>query len=162
MNAANLLEAATEDAVAITAPLDEAESSALRAGYGDTNAPGMTPVRGQLKRSMDAAEKELQRRQKTRSTRAVRDQVDRALIDLMGLYRDVLFIQLLVDLPLINDEMRPQLHRLAESGTPVETLRRLDAVAFARDQIQSSITPLLALESMMVTLKDPSIGVSLR
>ena len=158
VNAANVLEAATEDAVAMTAPLDQAESLALHASFGDANSPGMTPVRGQLKRSMDAAEKDLQRRQKTRGTRRVRDQVDRALIDMMGLYRDVLFVQLGVELPLINDEMRPQLSRLADASTPVETLRRLDAIAFARAQIQSAITPLLALEAMMVTLKDPSIA----
>ena len=36
------------------------------------------------------AQKELEDRQKSRATRTQRDQLDRALIDLLGFYRDVL------------------------------------------------------------------------
>ena len=160
VNAANLLDAATEDAAAITQPLDAAELASLHTSFGSSGGAGLAAVKGQLKRSMEAAEKELQRRQKVRGTRTVRDQVDRALVDMMGMYRDVLFLQVGAELPLINDEMRPQLHRLAASSTPVETLRRLDAITRTRAQIQSAVTPLLAFESLMVQLKDPTISGS--
>ncbi len=160
MNASNMLEAASEDAEAITDPMDVAEADQLDASYG---VGGDVRIKGQLKRSMDAAAKDLKKRQETRRKRTVRDQIDRALLDLIGLYRDVLLIQVGSDLPLINEEMRPQLQQLAASSTENDTGRRLSAITYARAQVQASVTPLLALESLMVELKDPWIrsGVSL-
>lgn len=153
-NASNLLDAATEDAAAITDPLDVFEEEQLNTSYG---AGSDVRIKGQLKRSLDAAIKEMKKRQKTRSTRTVRDQVDRALLDLMGLYRDVLFIQMDSDLPLINEEMRPQLNQLAAGSVPNDTGRRLQAINYGRAQIQAGVTPLIALESLMIELKDPWI-----
>ena len=154
MNAANLISAATEDAKAITDPIDEFEDEQLASAYG---AGGDVRIKGQLKKSMDAAAKELAKRQKTRSTRTVRDQIDRALVDLMGLYRDVLLIQVDSGVPLINEEMRPQLTQLARQGVANDTGRRLRAISYARAQVQANVTPLLAMESLMIELKDPWI-----
>ena len=105
----------------------------------------------------DAAVKAMKQRQKTRSTRTVRDQIDRALLDLVGLYRDVLLLQVDSGLPLINEEMRPQLAQLAAQGVANDTGRRLRAITYARAQVQANVTPLIALESLMVELKDPWI-----
>ena len=154
MNAANLISAATEDAKAITDPIDEFEDEQLASAYG---AGGDVRIKGQLKKSMDAAAKELAKRQKTRSTRTVRDQIDRALVDLMGLYRDVLLIQVDSGVPLINEEMRPQLTQVARQGVANDTGRRLRAISYARAQVQANVTPLLAMESLMIELKDPWI-----
>jgi DNA polymerase-3 subunit delta' len=154
MNAANLISAATEDAKAITDPIDLFEEEQLASTYG---VGGDVRIKGQLKKSMDAAAKELAKRQKTRSTRTVRDQIDRALVDLMGLYRDVLLIQVDSGVPLINEEMRPQLTQLARQGVANDTGRRLRAISYARAQVQANVTPLLAMESLMVELKDPWI-----
>ena len=154
MNAANLISAATEDAKAITDPIDEFEDEQLASAYG---AGGDVRIKGQLKKSMDAAAKDLAKRQKTRSTRTVRDQIDRALVDLMGLYRDVLLIQVDSGVPLINEEMRPQLTQLARQGVANDTGRRLRAISYARAQVQKNVTPLLAMESLMIELKDPWI-----
>jgi DNA polymerase-3 subunit delta' len=152
--AANILEAATEDAEAITAPLNQAEIEDLDASFG---VGGSAAIKGQLKRSRDSALKDLTKRQKTRSTRTVRDQVDRALLDLLGLYRDVLVISMDALVPLINEEMRPQIQQLAATSTANDTGRRLDAISYARAQIQAGVTPLIGLESLMVELKDPWI-----
>ena len=154
MNAANLISAATEDAKAITDPIDEFEDEQLASAYG---AGGDVRIKGQLKKSMDAAAKDLAKRQKTRSTRTVRDQIDRALVDLMGLYRDVLLIQVDSGVLLINEEMRPQLTQLARQGVVNDTGRRLRAISYARAQVQANVTPLLAMESLMIELKDPWI-----
>lgn len=154
MNAANLISAATEDAKAITDPIDLFEEEQLASTYG---AGGDVRIKGQLKKSMDAAAKDLAKRQKTRSTRTVRDQIDRALVDLMGLYRDVLLIQVDSGVLLINEEMRPQLTQLARQGVANDTGRRLRAISYARAQVQANVTPLLAMESLMVELKDPWI-----
>ena len=154
MNAANLISAATEDAKAIIDPIDLFEEEQLASTYG---AGGDVRIKGQLKKSMDAAAKELAKRQKTRSTRTVRDQIDRALVDLMGLYRDVLLIQVDSGVPLINEEMRPQLTQVARQGVANDTGRRLRAISYARAQVQKNVTPLLAMESLMIELKDPWI-----
>jgi len=155
--ASNLLEAATEDAKAITEPLDQAEEESLRSSFG---ADGEVRLKGQLRRSMESAGKDLARRQKVRSTRVVRDQVDRALVDLIGFYRDVLVIQLEAEVALINEEMRPQVMKLAGSGAAADTGRRLKAIGYTREQIAANVTPMMALESMMVELKDPWIRTS--
>ncbi len=157
--AANLLDAAGEDAAAITGPADEADQASLRTSFG---ADDQVRIKGQLRRSMESAAKDLAKRHKVRSTRVVRDQVDRALVDLIGLYRDVLMIQVQAPVELINDEMRPQLAKLAAASTAADTGRRLQAISYAREQIAANVTPIMALESMMVELKDPWIraGVS--
>lgn len=155
--ASRLLEAATEDARAITDPLDEAEQANLLAEYGD-GASGVTKAK--LSRLMSSATKEMDKRQKTRRTRTVRDQVDRALVDLIGLYRDVLVIQLDATVSLINEEMRSQLSQLAARATENDTGRRLEAIAHCREQIEHHVTPQLALESLMVELKDPWLRVA--
>ena len=156
-NASNLIEAATEDAAAITDPLDALEEEQLNTSYG---AGSDVRIKGQLKRSMDAAIKEMKKRQKTRSTRTIRDQIDRALLDLMGLYRDVLHLQMESGLPLINEEMRPQMQQLAATSTANDTGRRLQAISHTRAQVQAAVTPLMALEALMIELKDPWIRTS--
>lgn len=156
-SASNLLGAAADDAKEITDPIDEAENLNLMAEFGD-GADGSTKNR--IKRLSDSAKKDLARKQKARSTRVVRDQVDRALLDLMGLYRDVLVLQVDGDVSLINEEMRPQLGQLAARSTTNDTGRRLQALAYARQQIEANVAPQLALESLMVELKDPWIRVA--
>jgi DNA polymerase-3 subunit delta' len=155
-SATNLLDAATEDANAITVPIDEAERLNLLASYGE--AEGAT--RSRVKRLMASAEKDLDRRQKARRTRTLRDQVDRALVDLMGLYRDVLVIQFDSAVPLVNEELRPQLSQLGARSTPNDTGRRLQALAYTRQQITANVVLQLALESLMVELKDPWIRLA--
>ena len=156
-SAAGLLAAATEDAKAISDPLDEAETKTVMAQFGD-GAEGAT--RSRIKKLAESEKKKLDTRQRLRRTRTIRDQVDRALLDLMGLYRDVLVIQVDGTVPLINEEMRPQLGQLAERSTANDTGRRLQALAYSRKQIEANVTPQLALESLMVELKDPWIRLA--
>ncbi len=156
-HAANLLEAANLDAKSITDPLDEHEQSQLRKAFG---ADSDMRLKGQLKRSLDSSVKQLEAQQKRRRTRTIRDQVDRALVDLLGLYRDVLLIQTGADIALINEEMRPALSQLAAQGQQQDTGRRLLAVNYTRKQIDANVTPLIALEALMVELKDPWLRVA--
>ncbi len=156
-HAANLLEAASLDAKSITDPLDEHEQAQLRKAFG---ADSDMRLKGQLKRSLDSALKQLEAQQKRRRTRTIRDQVDRALVDLLGLYRDVLLMQTNADIALINEEMRPALSQLAAQGQQQDTGRRLLAVNYTRKQIDANVTPLIALEALMVELKDPWLRVA--
>ena len=82
------------------------------------------------------------------------DVVDRSLMDLMSVYRDVLVLQTRAGSALVNEEQRVQLEELARTGTPEETLHRIDAIGEAREQmLEFNVPPLLALEAMMVALR---------
>ncbi len=152
VHAQNLIETATLDAHSITDSLDVEEAEQLRKAFG---ADAESKLKGQLKRSLDSSMKQLETTQKRRRTRIVRDQVDRALVDLLGLYRDVLLLQTGAEVGLINDEMRPQLSQLAANSTAEDTGRRLLAINYTRKQMGSNVTPLMAIEALMVELKDP-------
>ena len=57
----------------------------------------------------------------------------------------------------VNDEMRPQIERLAAESTPEDTLRRVDALERTRNLLEANVAPLLAFESLTVSLRDPSL-----
>lgn len=152
--ARDMLAAATQDAHAITEPRDAAEREALIIANGG-GAEGVTKAK--LNKLVSSAMKQLEKEQKTRATRTLRDQIDRALIDLLGLYRDVLVIQFDGDVPLINEEMRPQIQQLAARSTAADTGKRMAAIRTTRAQVQAAVAPQLALEALMIKLKDPWI-----
>lgn len=154
ISAQELYESATEDADSIVEPIEAIEAEQLNASYGVEEG---IRLKGQLRRSFEAAKKELAKRQKSRRTRTVRDQVDRALIDLMGLYRDVLVVQIESGVELVNEEMLPQVQRIASGSSAGDTALRMQAITYARSSIQAGVTPIAALEALMVELKDPRI-----
>ena len=147
--AANLLEAATSDASAITDPLDAEERKRAEQAIGE-GATGTVAAR--VRRMVAAATRDLEARQKSRRTRTVRDQLDRALLDLTGLYRDVLVVQTGAQVGLINDELRPAVESLAGHSTVRATMNRLAALDQARLALAASVAPPLALEALMVRL----------
>jgi len=144
--AAALLEAAEADAGAHCDTLDRVEADNLVAVIGS----GRSKARGSA-----GMTKDLEKRQKGRRTRVTRDFLDRALVDVLGFYRDVLRVQSGADAELINDEMRPSIQRLARATTVTVTSRRMAAVVAARDALAANAAPLLALESLALALRDP-------
>ena len=154
--AEELLAMATEDAASITDPLDAAEEESLMRAYG-FGAEGVTKAR--LDKLADRALKDLRKMQASRRKRAVRDQLDRALVDLITYYRDVLVLQLDAGVPLVNDEMRTQLTQEAASSSATDTGRRLDAIERGRLAVQANGALPLVLESMLVEVKDPLVRV---
>jgi DNA polymerase-3 subunit delta' len=153
--AADLVATVNDDAASICDPLEARELSALRAAYGEG---GEGRGIGTVERRAKGALKALEDRQKRRRRRVVRDQLDRAIVDLIAFYRDVLVLQLGAASDLVNDEMRPQLERVAAESTPEETLRRVDALERTRNLLEANVQPLLAFESLTVALKDPSLA----
>ena len=145
--AANLVEAAREEAGAITESLDESETTALKEALGDVGGRGRARPRG-----VAGALSDLEKRQRSRATRTQRDALDRALLDLAAYYRDVLMLQLGADLELLNGDVRPSLQRLAESSTPEATLRRIEAILACREAVDTNVAPLLAVEALAVAL----------
>ncbi len=135
--------------------LDTKEDALLRAAFGIEEGSRVT---GTSKRTVDSAKKQLLTHQKTRRKRMVRDEVDRSLVDLLGLFRDILIIQLDSNLELINQEMRPNIESFAARGNPADTTRTLEAIERARATIKAATPPQLALEALMVSIKDPKLA----
>jgi DNA polymerase III subunit delta' len=146
MAAATLLDLATEDAKSITVERDAEERDHALRSLG-IEAGGTIPpaLRSQLK----AMEED----QKRRATRSLRDGIDRILVDLLSLYRDVLLIQLGAPTEPVNLAIRPDLVRAAESVDAASTLAMLDAIATARERIDGNVSAALALEAMLITAK---------
>jgi DNA polymerase-3 subunit delta' len=149
--AADVVAAATEEAKAHTDPLDQAERSELLASYG-AGATGSGMSKARIERLASAALKELEKDQKSRRTRAVRDRLDRAMIDLLSFYRDVMMLQLGIDADLVNEELRPALAQVAAVSTAGRTRRRMEAITRTRGAFDSNAAPLLLVESLTVEL----------
>lgn len=147
--AGRLLETAAEDARAITEERDaEERESALR-------SLGVEPG-GTIPPALRAQLRSLEEDQKRRATRSLRDGLDRIMVDLLSLYRDILLAQLGADLEPINLEIADRLRLAAESSTPEQTLATLDAIATARRRIDGNVAPALALESMLIAARRSS------
>ncbi|GIG23546.1 DNA polymerase III subunit delta [Cellulomonas chitinilytica] len=144
--AGELVETAQADAKAATEQRDAEEKNALLRTMGAEGATTLPPaLRSQLR--------QLEEEQKRRATRAQRDVLDRAMVDLLSLYRDVLVVQLGAGVELVNLEHEGAVRALAGSSTPEQTLRRMDAVGQARTRLAGNVAPLLAVEAMAVALR---------
>ncbi|MDA9350337.1 DNA polymerase III subunit delta' [Actinomycetota bacterium] len=135
--------------------LDTKEDEQLKAAFGIEEG---SRIKGPSKRNVDSAKKQLLAHQKTRRTRMIRDEADRSLVDLLGLFRDVLIVQVGSNLDLINQEMLPAIESFAARGNPADTTRTLEAIEHARASIQAHTPPQLAVESVMVSIKDPKLA----
>lgn len=97
----------------------------------------------------------LEKEQKTRATRFTRDMVDRALVDLMSVYRDALVLHAGTPVTLVNEDARPVVEEVARAFTPEGLLLAIEEIAAARERIGANGAPLLALEAMAVGLQLP-------
>jgi DNA polymerase-3 subunit delta' len=140
-----LVESAKQDALADSEQKDEAEIAKLKEAWGAT---GSKLVSGGSK-----AVKELEKEQKARSTRMVRDYLDRALLDLATLYRDVLLLQSGSTDSLINQDLTEQIKKMATWHTPERTLKKIEAILRARTQLAQNAAPLLLIEALMCELR---------
>lgn len=113
---------------------------------------GVAPDAKQIPPAVRSVLKQLEDDQKKRVTRTTRDVLDRMLLDLYSVWRDVLMLQLSTGSDLVNAEYRTQLIRLAEHGTAGATLDRIEAVRTARARIGANVAPLLAVEAAFVRL----------
>ena len=125
---------AGDDAKAITEERDAEEREGALRSLG-IEAGGTIPpaLRAQLKA--------LEEDQKRRATRSLRDGLDRILVDLLSLYRDILLLQLGVEVEPVNLAIYSELAAAARLATPARTLETLDAIAEARLRIDGNVAP---------------------
>ncbi|WP_022869111.1 DNA polymerase III subunit delta' [Schaalia vaccimaxillae] len=96
---------------------------------------------------------QLEQEQKRRAKRALNDEIDRALIDLLAIYRDVLMVQLNTEQELVNMDLVELVHELAADSTPRQTMARTAAIEEARKRLIANGNTLLVLEAMAVSLR---------
>jgi DNA polymerase-3 subunit delta' len=104
-------------------------------------------------RSARAAEKSLERQQRSRATRTQRDVLDLALIDLAGFFRDVLVAGSAAQVALTSPDRAADIARATREWTPESALRRLEAVLACREALDRNVKPLVALEAMLVAVR---------
>ena len=140
-----LVEAAKAEAEEEAERRDDAELAALKEAWGQQ---GSKLTQGGAK-----IVKELEKDQKSRTTRMVRDYLDRALLDIATLFRDVLLVQSNSLDSLINTDLLSEITKIANNSTPQATLRKLEAIMSARTNLSHNAAPLLTIEALMVSLK---------
>ena len=141
-----LVNSAKAQAEADAEKRDEAELANLKQTWGST---GSKMASGGAK-----AIKELEKEQKTRGTRMVRDYLDRALLDLATLYRDVLLVQSGLADNLINQDIKDEITKVASLTTESKTLVKIQAILRGRVNLTHSSATLLTMEALMLELKD--------
>ena len=147
--AAALIAATDAEAAANVSDVDAKERAELEVALG---AGGTGRGASGVARSSAAALKELERKQKSRATRAKRDALDRALVDLAGFYRDVLLHRVGAGVAPVHVDAAADVAGAAKKWTPESTLRRLEAVLACRAAIDANVKPQIAVEAMIVTL----------
>jgi len=143
--AAELLELSKSDAMALVDRLDAKERESLLHSLGV--APG-----GAVPAAIRSHVKSMEDDQKRRATRSLRDAVDRVLVDVMSLLRDVLMIQVGADVGLINVKHQDLLSERATGTTAELTMSSLDAIDQARARMAQNSPPLLVLEALLIEL----------
>jgi DNA polymerase-3 subunit delta' len=145
--AGKLVDAAKSQAEADAEKKNDAELAALKEAWGQQ---GTKVVAGGAK-----VVKELEKEQKSRQTRMVRDYLDRALLDIATLYRDVLLIQSSGGAAeeLINTDLSDVIDGLVKTSTAEQTLAKIEVIMKTRANLLLNAAPLLVIEAMMVQLR---------
>jgi DNA polymerase-3 subunit delta' len=142
--AARMMEIAGDDAKAYTEQRDAEEREHALRSLGVEPGENLPPaLRSQIRT--------LEEDQKRRATRSLRDGLDRILVDLLSLYRDIIMLQLGRSETVINRELLDRLEQAGEAGSPADTMATMDAIQQTRRRIEGNVAPALALEAMLVT-----------
>jgi DNA polymerase-3 subunit delta' len=144
--AQTLVDLATQEANAATDVRDEAETQALAEAYGK-GATGRGMATGGSK-----VIKELEKEQKSRATRAVRDGLDGALLDIATFYRDVMLVQSGATDSIINIDIIDEITAFAHKTSAHATVKKINAIMEARTNLSHNAAPLLTIEALMCRL----------
>lgn len=153
--AEELVAAAEAEAKALTEDRNEVETDELRTALG---AGGTGKGTAGTMRGAAGAIKELEKRQKSRHTRASRDALDRALIDLASYFRDALLVSTGSGGVTPNHpDMAERIAAMAAHASPDRLLRCIEAVLQCREALAVNVKPKFAVDAMVA-----SVGQALR
>ena len=142
--ASRLLDTAQEQAESENSERDSKQLKQLQDAYQGT---GRSLVSGGSK-----AIKDLEKEQKSATTRSIRDNLDSALLDIATIYRDVLVTQSGSD-EILNIDLRLEITDFAKTTTPKRSIERIEALLEARINLGRNSAPLSTLEALFCALK---------
>jgi DNA polymerase-3 subunit delta' len=148
--AEELVTTAEDEAKALTGDRNEAETEELRTalGAGGTGKGAAGALRGAT-----GALKDLEKRQKSRQTRASRDALDRALIDLATYFRDALLVSSGAGSVQANHpDMADKVASMAAIVPPDRLLRCIEAVLACREALAVNVKPKFAVDALVATV----------
>jgi DNA polymerase-3 subunit delta' len=173
---AELVKTATEEAASSVADREERERADLESSLG-IGAKGRGAAKAQIGAS--GRIKELEKEQKNRRTRLLRDSLDLALIDIAGLYRDAMMLAVGASdgasdgagqaesagptgaaaspVPVggfVHPDMRKIAAELARRNSPAALVRCIDAVSSCRETLGYNVKPEVALNAMVGRLME--------
>jgi DNA polymerase-3 subunit delta' len=140
------IDLARRDAEALTTERDAEEREELLRVLGVEDTSKLPPY-------ARADVKTLEESQKRRATRSLRDGLDRILVDLLSLYRDVLMLQLVAEVPLVNEGLKSQISSVANRSTAQQSLEKLRQIELARTRIAANVKDQMVLEALAVNLR---------
>jgi DNA polymerase-3 subunit delta' len=148
--AEELVATAEAEARALTEDRNEAETEELRTALG---AGGTGKGTAGALRGATGAIKDLERRQKSRHTRASRDALDRALIDLATYFRDALLVASQAgEIQANHPDMTDRVAAMAAHASPEKLLRCIEAVLECREALSVNVKPKFAVDAMVATV----------
>src|SRR6202158_4595684 len=151
--AEELVATAEAEARALTEDRNEAETEELRTALG---AGGTGKGTAGTLRGATGAIKDLERRQKSRQTRASRDALDRALIDLATYFRDALLVSAIPggagSIQANHPDMTDRVAAMAAHASPEKLLRCIEAVLECREALAVNVKPKFAVDAMVATV----------
>jgi len=140
------LDLAKKDALALTKERDEEERQTLLHSLGLSPNDAVPP---QYRTDF----KNLEEGQKRRATRSLRDGLDRILVDLLALYRDVLTVQLSAAVELVNRDLEQKIQEVASGLKPEETIRIIDEIEVSRERIDRNVRDIYVMDSLAATMR---------
>jgi DNA polymerase III subunit delta' len=148
--AEELVATAEAEAKALTGDRNEAETEELRTALG---AGGTGKGTAGTLRAGTGALKDLEKRQKSRQTRAGRDAMDRALIDLAAYFRDALLVSAGAgNVQASHPDMADKVAAMAGHVPPDRLLRCMEAVLECREALAINVKPKFAVDAMVATV----------
>ena len=96
--------------------------------------------------------KDLEKEQKSSTTRSIRDNIDASLLDIATFYRDVLVVQSASN-EILNVDFAEEITNYARTTSPRRTLEQIDLVLTARTNLSRNAAPLATLEALFCALK---------
>ena len=143
--AETLVELAKELARMESETQDKKEIAKLKESYGS--------IGSKLATGGNKALKELEKEQKSRTTRLVRDNLDRALLDLATVYRDVLLAQSNSANKITNIDFQNKIIQKAEISSKELILNSINSILKARNGLSKNSASNLTTEALLVNIR---------
>jgi DNA polymerase-3 subunit delta' len=135
-----LVELAKSQALAESEIRGEAELAKLKESYGTTGS--------KLATGGSKAVKELEKEQKTRNARSIRDSLDSALLDIATIYRDILLVKSGSTNSLINVELFEKIKMKESEVSSYSAINMISLILMYRNNLLKNSSPNSTIESL--------------